>query len=77
MTTTKGPTPKMIREYRLKVGLTQRASGELIGYACRTWEDWEAGRRPMRASIWDLYILRVSPYCRRNRESLRGLTGDK
>jgi putative transcriptional regulator len=49
------PTPAQIRRARLAAGLTQRHAAELIGYSLRMWEEWESGRSPMRAVLWQAW----------------------
>jgi putative transcriptional regulator len=49
------PTPTQIRKARLAAGLTQRQAAELIGYSLRMWEEWEAGRSPMRPVVWQAW----------------------
>jgi len=49
------PTPDQIRRARLTANLTQRQAAELIGYSFRMWEEWEAGRYPMRAVLWQAW----------------------
>ena len=49
------PTPTLIRTTRLSLGLTQAQAGEVIGATRRTWQDWEAGRRNMPESKWELF----------------------
>jgi len=49
------PTPAQIRKARLAADLTQRQAAALIGYSLRMWEEWEAGRYPMRAVLWQAW----------------------
>ena len=49
------PAPAQIRKARLAANLTQRQAAELIGYSLRMWEEWESGRSPMRAVLWQAW----------------------
>jgi DNA-binding transcriptional regulator YiaG len=42
--------PREIKSARLAACLTQKQAAELIHYSERAWQEWEAGRRRMRAS---------------------------
>ena len=63
------PTPAEIRELRTANGLTQAQFGKLVDAAiqinahgqeaCRTVEDWEAGRRNMPAPKFELAQLKL------------------
>lgn len=53
------PTPESIRAARAKSGLSQARAASLIGYACRSWEDWEAGRRKMRRTTLAEFVRLV------------------
>ena len=53
------PTPAQIRRARLAANLTQRQAAELIGYSLRMWEEWESGRSPMRAVLFDAFTGRA------------------
>jgi putative transcriptional regulator len=55
------PTPAQIRRARLAANMTQRQAAELIGYSLRMWEEWESGRSPMRAVIWETWQQRATP----------------
>ncbi|TFH41535.1 MAG: XRE family transcriptional regulator [Lysobacterales bacterium] len=46
------PTPQMIRKLRGKLGLTRSEAAGIIECSARTWEAWEAGRRPMHPAFW-------------------------
>lgn len=54
----KRPTPKQIEKARLTAGLTQRQAADLINYSERAWQEWEAGRRRMRQSTFDIFLQR-------------------
>jgi len=49
------PSPAEIREARHIAGLTQQQAGAIIGATRRAWQDWEAGRRNMPGSKWELF----------------------
>ena len=46
-----------LRQARKKAGLTQAAAAGLLGYGCRTVEDWEHDRRNMPAAVLDLFRI--------------------
>ena len=49
------PTKEDVFEARCAVGQTQVAACEVIGVSIRSWQDWEAGLRPMPSSLYRLY----------------------
>ncbi len=44
---------------RAAAGLTQAQAGALIYTPLRTWQDWEAGRRPMHPAFFELFLIKV------------------
>jgi len=54
------PLPSDIKAARAASGLSQRRAASLIGYACRSWEDWEGGRRKMRATTLAEFVRLVT-----------------
>lgn len=53
------PTPKEIKALRTKAGLTQRQCAQLLGKTTRAWQYWEAGKRPMPASDFELFKIKT------------------
>lgn len=63
------PSPATIRQLRISLGLTQAQAGALIDAAvqvnasgremCRTWQDWESGRRNMPTAKWELFQRKI------------------
>lgn len=52
------PTPEQIRNARELAKLTQAQAAERVfAGSYRTWQDWESGRRPMPANVWELWRL--------------------
>jgi DNA-binding XRE family transcriptional regulator len=51
------PTPADIRSVRDGCLLTQREMAACIGAGYRAVQEWEAGRRPMPAAVWELFLL--------------------
>lgn len=49
---TNKPTKEDVREARSEAGLTQQQAAFLIGYSTRAWQEWEAGRNPMRRATF-------------------------
>ena len=43
--------PSIVRQYREKLGYTQQALGEHLGYKEQTIRSWEAGRRKPPALV--------------------------
>lgn len=55
------PTPEQIRAARKAAGLTQAEAASLVHAASyRTWQDWEAGRRPMPLMAWELFCIKCA-----------------
>ena len=54
------PTPEDIRAARAAAGLTQTAAGQLLHVALRTWQQWEAGDRPMHPGLWELFCIKTT-----------------
>ncbi len=57
MTTRKAPTPAEIRKAREAANLTQEAAAVKIDSTRRTWENWEAGKRPMHSGLFKLFLI--------------------
>ena len=55
----KTPTPSEIKEARLKAGLSQEKSAEMIGRTARTWIYWENGDFSMPSGLWELYVSKT------------------
>lgn len=53
------PNPEQIKAARAALGITQAQAGEVIGATRRTWQDWEAGRRNMPESKWELFQIKT------------------
>lgn len=45
------PSPQMIYDYRMRMGLSQEDAGELIGSSRQAWQKWENGERNMPKAI--------------------------
>ncbi len=56
---TDSPQPGAIRAARAAAGLTQAQAGALIYTPLRTWQDWEAGRRPMHPAFFELFLIKI------------------
>lgn len=50
------PSPQMIYEYRMRLGLSQEDAGKLIGSSRQAWQKWENGERnipkPIQYLLW-------------------------
>jgi transcriptional regulator with XRE-family HTH domain len=55
----KVPTAEQVRAARKAAGLTQEAAADLIGTSRRSWQEWESGRTPMRAGLWELFRIKA------------------
>ncbi len=53
------PTPDQIKAARAKAGLTQTEAAERIGMTRAAWARYEAGKRPLTPSLWDLFLHRA------------------
>lgn len=53
------PTPHQIKAARKQAGLSQTAAAALIHSTLRTWQDWEYGKFPMHAGLWELFTLKT------------------
>lgn len=53
------PKPAAIIAMREKHNLTQDGAAALVCAGERTWQQWEAGDRRMRASDWHLFLIRL------------------
>lgn len=52
------PTPADIIQARQRAGHTAAQAAALVhSQRGQTWLDWEAGRRTMPGSAWELYLL--------------------
>lgn len=52
------PTGAEIRAKRERHKLTQTEAAKLIHSALRSWQQWEAGDRPMHAAFWELFRIK-------------------
>lgn len=50
------PLPNEIRTARIAANLTQSQAAALVEYSMRAWQDWEAGKRKMRQSVFNRFI---------------------
>ena len=50
------PQPDEIKKARNQSGLTQSQAAALVEYSMRAWQDWEAGKRKMRQSVFNRFI---------------------
>lgn len=50
------PQPNEIKSARTQSGLTQSQAAALVEYSMRAWQDWEAGKRRMRQSVFNRFI---------------------
>lgn len=55
------PTPEQIRQKREQIGLSQTKAAELIHESMRNWQNWEAGKAPMKLAFWELFLIKTSP----------------
>ncbi len=55
----KTPTPEEIKAARIKAGLSQERSAEIVGREMRTWQYWENGDHNMPKGLWELYISKT------------------
>jgi DNA (cytosine-5)-methyltransferase 1 len=53
------PNPSDIKQARAHAGLTQTQAGAVIYTPLRTWQDWEAGKRPMHPAFYELFRLKT------------------
>lgn len=53
------PIPAAIFDMRQAAQLTQAQAAALVYSSPRSWEDWESGRRPMHAGLWELFVRKV------------------
>jgi DNA-binding transcriptional regulator YiaG len=53
------PKPEQIRELREKLRLTQAQAADVIEYSVRAWQQWEAGTRKMRPTLWKTFLEKV------------------
>lgn len=44
-------TPETFKDTRKKLGMSQQAMAEALGFALKTIQRWEAGDKPIRASV--------------------------
>lgn len=51
----------VIRDARLKAGLTKAQAAALCHVNLRTWYRWETGEYPMPAASWELFTLLTDP----------------
>jgi len=57
----KQPTPQQIKAARTDAGHTQaQAAATVHAGSYRSWQDWEAGRRPMPLAAWELYLIKTA-----------------
>ncbi|EBW2268526.1 XRE family transcriptional regulator [Salmonella enterica] len=56
----KHPDPAEILAKRKEARLTQTEAGKLVYSACRTWQQWEQGKRKMHPAIWELFQIKAS-----------------
>ena len=54
------PTPQEIRDWRISRGLTQTEAAALVGTGYRTWHQWEAGKRKMKACVFELARIKAA-----------------
>lgn len=45
---------------RKKLLLTQKDAASLINVSQRTWQQWELGKRNMRAAFWELFVIKTN-----------------
>jgi DNA-binding transcriptional regulator YiaG len=55
------PLPRQIRERREAADITQKDAAALVHAGVRSFEDWEAGRRPMPPAVWELFCIKTAP----------------
>lgn len=55
-------TPAKIKTARAAAALTQTQAGALVGAPLRTWQDWEAGKRQMPKSAWELFRIKTGQH---------------
>lgn len=56
------PTKEEVKAARLQAGLTQDEAGRMAGCAkdaWKHWQQWEYGKRTMRAPIWELFLIKT------------------
>ena len=51
--------PYVIKEARLKAGLSQKAASELIGYSARAWQSWELGTRKCKPIVLEYFLTKT------------------
>ncbi len=55
-------TPAEIKAARIAAGMTQSEAGACVCGTLRTWQDWEAGKRPMPPAVWELFQLHTDQH---------------
>jgi len=50
------PKPTEIKAARKAAKLTQARSAAILGFSLRGWKDLEYGHRPMRRSLFDMFV---------------------
>ncbi len=56
------PTPDLIRETRVKAGLSASKAAALIYRSLRNWQQWELGERKMCPALFELFCLKVKEH---------------
>lgn len=57
------PSPPMIKEVRLRAGLTQKQAAKIVGITVRAWQTYEAKSGNSMATIpearWELFLIKI------------------
>ena len=53
------PTPKQVKEMRLRAKLTQQQAAEAVFTTNRSWHNWESGKAAMPVGLWELIQLKI------------------
>jgi putative transcriptional regulator len=53
------PAPSEIKAARKAADLTQTEAAELVHSTLRSWQDWEYGKYPIHAGLWELFLIKT------------------
>lgn len=56
----KQPTTSDIKDVRMRAGLSQQRSADLVHRADGSrWREWEGGKYQIDMAVWELYLLKT------------------
>ena len=53
------PTPKQVKEMRLRAKLTQQQAADSVHTTNRSWHNWESGKVAMPLVSWEMFQLKI------------------